>query len=234
MLNLRDFSWREYDAEGTELLEESGWIYGIGAGGEVSRNHFGWRYGTEFFGGIVDYDGHSQSGQPATSETLYYGGQLDGELMGIISFDPHAAVKGLLGLGGALWVRDIRDGSTPYGQPVYGYREFWMTADWHVGMEANWLFSNEIEAFGVLLWRFPLYARNQVDLSRFELGTVTVEPKQRVSTTAEAGLRWKMVAASLTYDTRLFDRSDTVGIGFYQPDSEAGALGFRLSLVRNL
>ena len=121
------YSWREYDAAGARILEESGprYFMGISDTKEMAPQ---WEmaFDMRVYGAHVNYDGKTNSTppQPLTTHTDYHGLNAELTVIGFLNgeFAPHR--WGILGaLGVDAWQRDINSKLT-----VAGYTE-----TYHIG-----------------------------------------------------------------------------------------------------
>ncbi|NOR51092.1 MAG: hypothetical protein GQ470_00590, partial [Gammaproteobacteria bacterium] len=73
-VGVEQFDWVEYYANGTEILRESGQRLFVELSTESEyTSRLGGIYSGRFYGANVDYDGQTQSGVSATSNSLYLG-----------------------------------------------------------------------------------------------------------------------------------------------------------------
>ena len=130
------FHWNE-KVGGADFVNESGALFTLG----YQRRSGFERYRAELFGGEVHYDGYGQFDGGGIEETLpsntgYLGLRGEYEMV----WEP-AAWNGqlafLAGLGSRFWFRDLHDGTTQEGYPVYGYKETWWTFYPYLGAETH-------------------------------------------------------------------------------------------------
>jgi hypothetical protein len=124
------FNYKEYDDRGVLLDREDALLPGIS--GELGHRVGAWRISASgsFFSGSADYDGQTQAGVPAktdTDERFWSAGvRLERRLeLGTASLSPY------LGLAYHEWRRDIKNGRTVNNTPVSGLLEVysWKTAE---------------------------------------------------------------------------------------------------------
>lgn len=215
------FTWKEYD-NGTQILKESGPIYGIGFKALfASRTKVALtvRARAELFGGQVDYDGQTQVGTPIHTNTNYIGSKTEADLGLKFMLSETSSIGPFASLGYRYWERDIK--STTSG---IGYIEKW---------------SSIYSRFGALLdlsitriWKLcaeggiklPLYSRNDVDYLN-----VTLEPGNKPSFFAEIGTKISLLKASIFYEGMRFSKSPIVS-GYYQPKSQADMYGVNIGI----
>ena len=124
------FSYKEYADSGALLDREDAWLPGVTA--ELGYREGAWRISASgsFFSGTADYDGQTQGGVPAktnTDEQLWSAGlRLERRVeIGTASLSPY------LGLAYHEWQRDIKNGRTVNNTPVTGLLEVysWKTVE---------------------------------------------------------------------------------------------------------
>ena len=121
------FSWEEFGNTGPSLLKESGSRLTLGA---VARNfeqpfhRIVYEVEVKGYFGDVGYDGQTQSGQPLETDTEYRGTRLDVTIGGrVMRLWDSYHIDLLGGLGVEDWTRNIKDGETSSGTPVFGIKE---------------------------------------------------------------------------------------------------------------
>jgi hypothetical protein len=135
-----------------------------------------------------------------------------------------------------MWRRDIHDAGD-----VKGYVETWDNVHGRAGVGATCKLPLDFSGFTRLGCMIPIYTRNRIDLSDLGLYTVEVEPEQRFTPFAEAGISWGPFLAGVFYEPMRFDRSDAetvVGYSYpyvytleiWQPESQLEAWGVHLGL----
>jgi hypothetical protein len=231
-LMAENFTWKEFSGDET-LLEESGPICGLGFSGNVGgkpAQPFAFHYKAEGYFGYIDYDGRTQEGDPVKTDTRYLG--LKTELgLGYKIFigESGFSFEPLGGFGYRWWMRDITDSSRGVG---LGYEEFWQSYYGRLGLRGEKSFSEQFNIFIEAAAIIPFYNQNTVDLSEFDLGTITVEPGNETSFCAEAGFIFKKLRLSVFYEGLRFSESDKEGLlRFYQPKSEADSYGATIGLA---
>ncbi len=240
-LKVESYSWREY-YQGSKLLEESGPLFGAGF---ISRLDFSKYFmidmETELFGGSVDYDGHTQAGVPAQTDTNYFGVNIDinfyrkFELTGgrkIVCTSKctlrEAYLAPFVGVGVKRWNRQIE--STDVAQ---GYTEKWLNIYTRLGLLGEYSFSlSKVKGFAEAGITLPLYTSNTFECSVFGLSEdVTLKPGSNVAFFAKAGIKWTRFEAFLFYDGMRFSKSDlddTYHV-FFQPESKCDMYGINFA-----
>ena len=235
---IEHFTWKEY-ANGEQLLEESGPIFG--AGGRVRipiTESVTAKFRGELFGGTVDYDGQTSPGEyPLTSDTDYAGIKLEAD----VAVDLVAGEKSVLGpfggFGARGWERDIAgssfwnpdDQTTQYAR---GVTERWRNYYARAGINGAHAFSGRLEAFVTAGVKIPIYTENEAEIT--DSVFITLEPGKRLSGFAEMGLEIGMVRVSIFYESLRFSQSDWVAFGskyYYQPKSEADIFGINAGVT---
>jgi hypothetical protein len=132
------FSWEEFGNTGPSLLKESGSRLTLGA---VARNfeqpfhRIVYEVEVKGYFGDVGYDGQTQSGQPLETDTEYRGTRLDVTIGGrVMRLWDSYHIDLLGGLGVEDWTRNIKDGETSSGTPVFGIKETYHVRYGQVGI----------------------------------------------------------------------------------------------------
>ena len=228
-LKTESFTWKEYDNSGSQLLKESGLISAMGASVRSDIAEFLVLRGRgELFGGSVNYDGQTQTGTPVETDTNYAGFKIEGNLGWKFKVSEKSSLEPFAGLGFRWWQRDIQD--TLYAA---GYEETWWSFYGRFGIYGKHTFSGQLKAFAEAGVRQPVSNRNKVDLSVIGLSTVTVEPGNKASVFAEAGLKWTRFKASLFYEGMRFSKSAPVTVNnvqVWQPESRADIFGISVGM----
>lgn len=226
------FTWKEF-LDGSRLLKESGPLYGLAftakGGGDISKP-LTFRFKGEGFLGTVDYDGQTQAGTPVTTDTDYIGfkTELDGGWKFFVgengsSFEP------FIGLGGRWWKRDIQSTSS-----AIGVEENWSSYYGRLGIRGENVNSKNLNLFLELAAILPFKNENEVDLSTFGLGQVTVEPGNETSFCAEVGIKFRKLRVSVFYESLRFSESDPEHEGPFliiQPESKADIYGANMGVA---
>jgi hypothetical protein len=225
-LKIENFTWKEFDDSGTQLLEESGPIFGLGFSvkSDYTTSALFVKGKGEIFGGSVDYDGQTQAGSPVKTDTDYIGFKGEGDLGLKYVVAEKSSLEPFVGLGFRWWLRDIKSTST-----VIGYEETWRSFYARLGVRGNMVFSDKMEAFAEGGLKLPIYTENEIDFFN-----VTLEPGNEASAFAEIGLKWTKFKASLFYEGMRFSKSDLVVSGafiYWQPESKADIYGLSVGWV---
>lgn len=238
--HVESFVWKEFDGT-TQLLKESGPLYGIGftfhgdIGDEGAALTLTPRF--ELFGGSVDYDGQTQDGVPVKTDTGYFGFKLEFDIGG--RFGKEINIEPFVGLGIRDWWRNINDGIDVTGRPVSGYVENWDMIYGRLGVRGD-IGSKDAKMFFEAVARIPIYNENTAYLSDIDFAyydDVTMEPGKVVTLFAELGVKLHAFKMSVFYEAMRFGESKHVFKynGFYdavfeswQPKSEADLIGVRI------
>jgi len=214
------FVWREY-VDGEQVLEETGGRIGVEFAGKSNPERGGVvAFRTKLYYGQVDYDGQLQDGTSYQTETVYAGWLLEGGGGCRIPLNEHQALDLMGRLGMELWLRRLDpDGSA-------GYDEYWLPFYLKVGAEVAAIADKGWMA-GLGL-KVPLYTAETVDLDRQGGGTITLNPKPRLSPYFEGGYKYKAFSVLGYFDSYWFNESDPDG-GIYQPESLSLQVGVRLA-----
>lgn len=222
------FTWKEYD-NGTQILKESGPIYGIGATGKFYiRDKLTIKPKVELFGGTIDYDGQAcniMSGIcfPSKTDTDYVGIKTEVDLglkfmpFGSLSIGPFA------GLGYRYWERDIKSTAN-----ATGIIEKWSSYYTRVGALLDLNISKVWKMFAEGGVKLPVYNENRVD--NYD---VTVKPGEKPSFFAEIGTKISILKTSIFYEGMRFSKSPDVYKGtfrYWQPESKADMYGINIGI----
>lgn len=220
------FTWQER-VSGARILKESGTLFSAGVvEGAVTDFGMTIRGKGELFGGEVGYDGQTQDATPlpVSTDVVYLGTvqQLDlGYRAGTggLSFEPFA------GAGYRWWLRDLQDTRAATGEPVYGYTELWQTAYARIGARGRYV-TPSASVFAEGGGKYPFFAGNRVDFDGY--GDTMFRPGGRWSAFGDAGVQWRRLKLTLSYEGFRFSHSafKTVGTRLYfQPDSSSDLFG---------
>lgn len=238
------FQWEEF-AHGNKLLREQGWLIGAGALARVNllKGDAGALMLTgraELFGGIVDYDGQTQStnnqGQsvtplPVKTDVNYFGTREEVDLGWRIR-QQQLAVEPFFGFGARWWLRDIQD-STAFDpaentvKNVSGYTEDWSSLYLRLGGRVDLAVNDDWHIFSEGGAKYPFYTENTADIA----GDITLKPDAHWSAFAEAGTRYKKLKISGFYEGFRFNQSPGVVRGntqYFQPISKSDIFGLRV------
>lgn len=228
---LQQFTWKEYGDNGGQLLKESGPLYGLHLAGEGyghSRIAGGGTFKMNIFGGGVDYDGQTQAGKKVKTNTDYLGMEMNGNFALRAMAADDFYVKAFAGPAIRFWRRDINSKAG-----VSGYTEDWFVFDGRAGVGLDYQFPSDLKLFAEGGYKIPFVTKQDIDLSKFGVGRVSLEPDQTASPFAEIGFSWKLLFISGFYDSLRFNKSDVERKGkyyVYQPKSQADIWGFNIGL----
>jgi hypothetical protein len=244
---LESYRWQEFNSSGTRLLEESGPHLRLTAAlDNMQRVSDGgvYRLSASVYGGQVDYDGQTQDGTPATTNTNYFGCQFEGfggwRFGGTTGFD----VLGGIAVNG--WRRDLLNGRTVTGVPVQGYTEDYLIALGKLGFGGYYQAEQ---------WRAQLYVGAQRPLATYERvylsdagfdDDVTLHPGKDTSGFVRLQVDLDVVASrafvALYYDGLRLKQSDTATVSsatlcgpvgictVTQPESRRDIVGLEVGL----
>jgi hypothetical protein len=226
-IGVEKFSWREYDADGSRLLEESGprlvvgvdWARNLESDGTLLLQTHG-----AFYFGRVDYDGQActlaGSCVPFTTDTYYGGGR--GEVLIARRPRPDSGPEAFVGGGIDSWRRDIKGRAS-----VSGAIEDWVVLYALAG--AGYFVTDSTRRFSARAGiKYPFYVYevpNSYDVTLNPEGAASFF--MRVSVDFFNGDKpiWGL---GLYYDSYRFDQSDQEHVGLvtiWQPESRQDTLG---------
>lgn len=208
------FDWRESEFS-IRLLEETGPLVNLG----YLRRTDAARFRAEFFGGAIHYDGATWDGEPITATSDYLGFRVQYDLLVPLACDPHTAFT--LGLGTRLWNRNLHDGQTILGDPVYGYDETWWSVYPVVGLETRRPLgaTTELVASATLGWTGFTYQW----ISEFD---ASLYPKMGPMAQAEIGLQGPRLSIAASIEWMQWYASGFSGTPqVYQPESRMFTIG---------
>lgn len=221
---IESFTWKEYNDNGSQLLKESGPIYGLGFSNKSDiAKSLTFKVKGELFGGSIDYDGQTQAGTPAKTDTNYFGMKVEGDLGWKFMVAKKSSLEPFAGLGWRWWLRDIKSTGT-----AIGYEELWSSVYARLGLRGDYTLSEQVKAFAEGGVKLPIYTENKIDIYG-----VTVKPGNEASAFAEAGFKWAKLKVNVFYEGMRFSKSDPVtGIGVivWQPKSKADIYGVNLGV----
>ncbi len=226
------FRWQEFNRAGTRLLTEQG------PRARLSFSHNNearltsgllYRMDASVYGGVVDYDGQTQSlGYFSATRVGYLGAAT--ELTGgyrLVNFKWGRSLDLLAGVGLDRWSRDIRDGTSSQGGRVTGYEEIFDIAftRFSLGMEKKADIWRSLWRAGI---KYPVYTNETIDAFSLEL-----KPSKRPS--LFFSYRFQLIGSAggkgtyvkFLYDSYRFAKSDVVS-GFEQPKSEVDVMSFSM------
>jgi hypothetical protein len=213
------FHWNE-SIRGDDFVNEDGTLLSVG---HVFR-YGPERFRVELFGGTMHYDGCGQYNNGVTEpfsdgRTGYIGVRGEGELL--IEPDWWPKTSFFLGVGSRFWVRDLKDGYSDYGNPIWGYQETWWTIYPYIGMEKKRTIHEGLE----------FYAGGRVGLTaatyqHVAFDDVSLYPKAGLIGQLEGGIRGQSLFLSAFFESMSWGESDEVR-GYLQPASTMLTLGIR-------
>jgi hypothetical protein len=224
---LRFFTWEETLEDGTDLLEENGMLYGVGAKIKIKFGRILDLYmlvdGSAYLG-TIDYEGYLQDNfgnlTPYKSETNYSGGKLMFNFGYDFYLNKQLTLSPEFGFQYEYWKRDIDNG----GQ--YGYDEFYKV--FFVDFGSNFLVSVSSDAsiFLKVLGEYPVSISESIDFaSRGQggLSDVNLQPENNFGVNLELGVSVYGALFSFGYEYLLFSKSDP-DQDYHQPESDRGII----------
>jgi hypothetical protein len=218
------FHWNE-KVGGADFVNESGSLFTLGY-----QRQFGFeRIRAELFGGEVHYDGYGQFDGGGIEETLpsntgYLGLRGEYEMV----WQPamwQGRVAFMAGLGSRFWIRDLHDGTTEEGTPIYGYEETWWTFYPYLGAETHSPLREGLD--------FYTESRVGATLLTYDYATIgdrPLWPKPGVVANVEIGLRWTHFFAAFRGEVMRWEDSSVVQDA-YQPRATMYTAGGRLGFM---
>lgn len=244
------FTWKEFDANGAQLLKEDGPLFGVGVAADIDLlNRILYLRGKgELFGGQVDYDGETTDidpqfdGLPVKSDVNYFGGKLESDFSLRFS-GPRGNIEPFAGIGYRHWIRNIEASTTqtrdvpPQGVKTAEATEEWLNLYTRLGMRGTYRLSDSASLSLEAGAKYPFLNRNFAEAFGED---ITLKPRGEWSAFAELSARFGMFRPAVFYEGMRFDQSPTVVVfdpsravlvGIVQPRSEADIFGFSLSFL---
>ncbi|GAB4288784.1 MAG: hypothetical protein Kow0096_01390 [Thiohalomonadaceae bacterium] len=232
-------AWREYDGDGSRLLEQAGRRHFVGLKADVAPAS-NWNYGlrSRIYLERVGYDGSTQVGVFHAADNDYFGWSAELDFTrsfpaALASDEPAWGIK--LGIGYDSWRRELLDAYNPYlGQVVYGHAEDYQVGYGRLGAVysggAGWVVQGGV--------KLPFYTAESVGLTRLGYDSdAGLKPKPDYSLYAAVSYRlngrWDLGGY---YDSYRFRQSDSRQASdggslynVYQPKSQQDSIGFYLN-----
>jgi hypothetical protein len=238
---VRSFNWNEF-ADGEELLEESGALFGVGLRLVPAPLTPVVQGRTQVYFGEVEYDGQTLAGEPLTDTTAYWGAMAEADLLvpAWVAKKRDKSVGVFAGFGGDTWQRELGTENEDSS-----YTEEWYVLYARAGAGWYLLRDNMVRGHVIAGVKVPVFARNHVDVEDVD-GTesLDLEPEGQPGPFVEAGWRWNQITASIFYEYVKFDQSDeetilfgpdsgfgALAVDFYQPESEMHLFGVNVGVV---
>lgn len=219
------FTWKEF-INYSQILEETGPLVTLG----FVREGYHTRLRAELFGGDMDYDGETMDGVPLYSQTGYFGGRFDFDLLGRVP-TPGGFIEFFGGVGTRAWQRDLKSGWDVWDRPVMSYQEDWWTVYLYGGVGISRALSPTLELYASARAGATIFTRQQVSLWDDYL-----QPKPGFTGAMEFGLRGKHLAMAVRMETMAWTESNEVAMwadgdwwGVYQPESETSTVGLAVA-----
>jgi len=216
------FHWNER-ISGIDFVNESGALFTLGYQRQIGIE----RFRAELFGGDVHYDGYGQFDtglETLPSNTGYLGLRGEYELV-LAPAIWQGRIAFLLGLGTRFWIRDLHDGATVEGDPVYGYQESWWTIYPYLGLETHWSAGENLD----------LYAESRVGMTAVtydyaSIGDRPLWPRPGLIANLEVGLRGPRFYIAARSEVMSWEQSSDVQDAF-QPHSIMYTVGGQLGWI---
>jgi len=216
-------TWKEYEG-GSQLLKESGWLYGLGVTHRFLISPVIIQPQLEIFGGRVDYKGQITAGTPVDTDTSYFVTSLIGDVRYPVVVSKNMSVEPLLGLGYRYWTRSLE--TTTVGNiTAVGYTEVWDYLYGRLGVHSIFAFTGKTFLTTTAGVKLPIWSKMNSNL--YNLG---LKPEGRSSVFADIGIQHKRLTVGLFYEGLRFGASPVVS-GFYQPESKADIYGLKIGLI---
>ncbi len=227
----RFFGWKEFDADGSQALSESGALFGFGveprvAFGDAKRWFIKGDF--EYYFGTVDYSGflQNQLGQrtPFNTTVGYAGFELVASTGYVFSLSSDFELVPTAGFGFEHWSRELDKG----GQ--FGYTEIYNVPLLEAGIEGAVVLNRNIQLIPWFSVRMPVSISESIDLSQSGLqgpSDLSLSPgiSPRIRFGANASIY--RVLVSLSYETWTLGRSPE-DRGFLQPESTRSLLALKM------
>lgn len=219
------FTWKEF-IDSYQVLEETGPLVSIG----YLREGIHTRIRAELFVGDMNYEGETMAGVPLDSQTGYFGGRFDFDLLARRP-TPGGFVEFFAGLGTRAWQRDLKAGWDAEENPVISYQEDWWTVYLYGGLGISRALSPTLELYGSARAGATVFTRQHVSLD-----DVYLQPRAGFHGAMEFGLRGKHLAMAVRMEMMAWAESSAVATwsdgewwGIYQPQSEMSTIGLSLA-----
>lgn len=218
------FVWEEHQ-NNRQILKETGPLFSAGllVGGSTDAS-LTLRGKAEVFGGVVDYDGETQSDAvPVQTQVNYLGVKNQFDLGYPMAYGA-GRVEPFGGLGHRLWLRELESSRDANGQRVSGYTEYWQTGYGRFGVRGRYQAGADLSLFAEGGAIYPFYTGNTTYL----LGPrTTFHPRGKLSGFAEIGATWRRLRLSLDYEGFRWGQSPAKR-GFLQPESSSDLVGLSI------
>lgn len=240
-VGVESFRWEEFSG-GRRLLSETGprLVVGFTLDHLLQGGHANpYALEARAYLGIIDYDGQTQTGVSAKTDTDYFGASA--EAMGGLRLAGSLRMDLLGGLGMDTWTRDIQNGVAANGSAVLGYKENYFILYGKLG--PGFLFQSEARRaylqFGL---KYPLYTYERAYLTSTGFDSdVELAPGKQLSGYAKWQMNWgretdkPRFGVSFYYDSFRFSASASKTVSaagalyrVHQPESRMDVLGARL------
>lgn len=238
-----EYLWEEFASDGGKYLDETGTRYVVsGFLGNTLRvkQDFIYRAEARLYFGTVDYDGQTQDGVPAQSDTHYGGLMLEGEAGYRAGTGGNFAWDIIGRAGFDSWTREIDDTIDVTGRAVGGGREQYTILNLRAGTGPYWQ-AGIWQARLIGGFKLPFFTNEYI--SKKDTGysdDLNLEPKGQISAFFNFYNHFRLTKKLLLtfeafYDSYRFDASDRVAvydsngapIEVWQPESTQDTYGLQ-------
>jgi hypothetical protein len=235
-MELKRFDYREFDQQDKQLLREYGVIPGIRIGTEHESPSYTTRFILQRFDRDVDYDGHTQSGNPLSTQSkeiiTNFELSIHPKLQPVNDFQPGLA----LGVGYREWNRGIQPTAT-----TTSLHEIYRWGYWLMGMNMQWR-TNRQWTLGINAEALqPFNPHIEVHVPGYDATTLHLNSKQAYRLSLPIGLQapnklsWRITPYWQTWhmgrsDSRpLRINSNLSGLAITEPESKTNIWGISIS-----
>jgi len=231
-VGVENFQWTESAPDGTRYLKESGQRYLLTLTSSSERTaDLNYDFRAEIYVGGVNYDGQTQSSDPALdgiplySTTKYTGARTEILFNRYFATGQSQSLGIMGGIGLDIWKRDLPNSYDIQGHYVYGYTETYVMGYLKLGgvwnSQSPW---HQKLSIGV---KYPIFIDEYISSP-----SITLNPNPTTTTF----LTWQHLlpfsrksaaALELFVERTHFDISNPVS-GYAQPDSDMRAAGLRI------
>lgn len=213
---VESFNWKEKDPGGTQLLEESGPLFAAGIRLEPTPRKIAPALRAELFGGVPDYDGQRQNGEPVQDRTGYFGSDV---FLGVsLPLWKRTADDGLCLIAGGWsrsWLRNLGLDDSAGG----GYTEQWLSLGGRAGLGWYAMRGPDLAWFAEAGASLPVYTSNTIEFEDDDIGKADLEPGIEPGFYAETGLTRGRLFLSLYVTYEHFAKSDELNRDAFDPES---------------
>ncbi|MBM2846643.1 MAG: hypothetical protein HW407_1955 [Bacteroidetes bacterium] len=231
-VGLYDYTWKEFDDNGSEALKESGSRFSFGAVPRYSFLRAKDLYAEmdlQFTSGTVEYTGFVMDLQtgartPFTTKTAYFNFEVTASAGYIVELTKSFQLTPVAGFGFELWNRDIANGGPN------GYDEKYSVALANIGVNGTYILNHNIQVYSGILLKFPLSISESIDrLPRVgtQVSDINLSPGSNPRFAIQVGGSVYQVFAVLYFETWTLSKSPDVK-GLHQPESTRKFFGLKV------